>query len=101
MKKALVPMAILAGGLLAGAQLVGAYSAAAESGRIGFHGAIVEPACPASENGLHCPAGRPGSAVVRALDMRMAPHDTEPALLAYALDRDPTQPWRLVEVTYR
>lgn len=96
MKKALVPVI-----MLACTSLVGALPAIADGGRIAFRGAIIEPACPVQEDTVDCPAGRQGAAVVRSLNMRTAQHGAEPALFAYALSRDPRQAWRLVEVTYR
>jgi hypothetical protein len=96
MKKALVPVSLLAGALLAGA-----LPTFAEGGRIGFRGAIVEPSCPAREANLNCPAGRQGDAVIRSLDARLAQRDPRLALFDYALRRDPSRPWRLIEVTNR
>lgn len=95
MKNALVPITLLASMLLA------ALPAIADSGRIDFRGVITEQACPVSEDRLDCPLGRQGAAVIRSLDMRLAPHSAEPALFAYALRRSPSEPWRLIEVTYR
>lgn len=96
MKKALVPVSLFACALLAGA-----LPAIADGGRIAFRGAIVEGPCPVSEGQLDCPPGRQGAAVIRALDVRPAQPGAEPALFAYALRRNPAQPWRLIEVTYR
>ncbi|WP_426285441.1 hypothetical protein [Luteibacter sp. E-22] len=96
MKKALVPASLLAGALL-----VGALPTFAGGGRIGFHGAIVEPSCPIGEGKLDCPAGRQGDAIIRLLDTHQARADARLSLLDYALRRDPSRPWRLVEVTYR
>lgn len=96
MKKALFPASLFAGALL-----VGALPTFADGGRIGFHGAIVEPSCPATESKLDCPAGRQGDASVRSLDARLAQGDPRLALFDYAQRRDPSRSWRLIEVTYR
>ncbi|WP_448098657.1 hypothetical protein [Luteibacter yeojuensis] len=96
MKKALFPASLLAGALL-----VGALPTFADGGRIGFHGAIVESSCPATEGKLDCPAGRQGDAIVRSLDARLAQRDPRLTLFDYALHRDPSRSWRLIEVTYR
>ncbi|MGF6711836.1 hypothetical protein QFZ41_002800 [Luteibacter sp. W1I16] len=96
MKKALVPVSLLASALLAGA-----LPTFADGGRIGFHGAILEPSCPATEDKLDCPAGRQGGAVIRSLDARLAQGDPRLSLFDYAQRRDPSRSWRLIEVTYR
>ncbi|MDQ0009939.1 hypothetical protein J2T07_002129 [Luteibacter jiangsuensis] len=96
MKKALVPASLLAGALL-----VGALPTFAGGGRIGFHGVIVEPSCPVGEGKLDCPAGRRGDAIIRLLDTPLTQADARLSLFDYALHRDPSRSWRLVEVTYR
>jgi type 1 fimbria pilin len=95
MTRALVPVTLFASVLLAGG-----VPAFADGGRIVFTGAIVEPSCPMRDGRLDCPSTQRVNAAVRSLDMRTAPHDVTSALFDYALRRDPTQSWRLIEVTY-
>ena len=87
--------------VVAAASLAGGLPAFADGGRIGFSGAIVEPSCPMRDDGLHCPSVGQGSAVIRSLDMRTAQRQVRVALFDYALRREPSTGWRLIEVTYR
>ena len=96
MLRALVIAGVLSGSLLAGP------APGFTGGRIVFTGSIVEASCPLRQDRLDCPAGHPADAVVRRADTRqlpdMAPHAS---LLDYAVRRDPSRSWNLVEVTYR
>ena len=96
MLRALVSASVLAGSLLAGP------ASGFTSGRIVFTGTIVEASCPLRQDRLDCPAGHPADAVVRRADARqilgVAAHVR---LLDYAVHRDPSRAWGLVEVTYR
>ncbi len=85
---------------LAGALLMGTLPVHPENGRVVFAGSIVEPACPLRDGLLDCPPGRPSTAIVRALDMRSAQRQIHAELFAYALQRDRTAAWRVVDVTY-
>jgi hypothetical protein len=96
MTRALVPLSLVASTLLAGG-----LPAFADGGSIVFTGAIVEPSCPMREGRLDCPSTLQGAAVVRSLDMPRAQRGISAALFAYALRRDPSTAWRLIEVTYR
>lgn len=96
MLRALVTASVLAGSLLAGP------ASSFTSGRIVFTGNIVEASCPLRQDRLDCPAGHPADAVIRHADtgqlLDMAAHAR---LLDYAVRRDPSRSWNLVEVTYR
>ncbi len=96
MLRALVTASVLAGSLLAGP------ASSFTSGRIVFTGNIVEASCPLRQDRLDCPAGHPADAVIRRADtgqlLDMAAHAR---LLDYAVRRDPSRSWNLVEVTYR
>lgn len=86
----------LACSLLAGAPWVHA-----EGGRIVFAGSIVEPGCPLRGGTLDCPPGHRVDAVVRLLDMASARRQIHASLLTYALQRDRSAAWQVVEVSYR
>ncbi len=73
----------------------------AEGGRIVFAGSIFEQGCPLRGGTLDCPPGRQVDAVVRSLDMASARRQIHASLWAYALQRDPSAAWQVVEVTYR
>jgi hypothetical protein len=73
----------------------------AEGGRIVFTGSIVEQGCPLRAGTLDCPPGRQVDAVVRSLDLASAPRQIHASLLAYALQRDRSAAWQVVEITYR
>jgi hypothetical protein len=85
---------------LGGALLVGTLPVHPEDGRVVFAGSIVEPACPLRGGLLDCPPGRPSTAIVRALDVRSAQRQIRAELFAYALQRDPSAAWHVVDVTY-
>jgi type 1 fimbria pilin len=91
----------LAVSCLACALIAGAPSARAESGRIDFAGSIVEQGCPVRGATLDCPPGRRANAIVRPLDVASAQRQIRASLLAYALQRDRSAAWQVVEVTYR
>lgn len=96
MKNRYLAVSCLACCLIAGAPWVHA-----ESGRIVFAGSIIEQGCPLRGSTLDCPPGRRVDAVVRLLDMASARHQIRASLLAYALQRDSSATWQVVEVTYR
>lgn len=86
---------------LACSLIAAAPSILAESGRIVFAGSIIEPGCPLRGTALDCPPGRRVDAVVRSLDIASVRHQIRASLLAYALQRDRSAAWRVVEITYR
>jgi type 1 fimbria pilin len=96
MLRALVSASIIAGSLLGGT------ASGSTGGRIVFTGTIVEASCPLRQDRLDCPAGRPADAIVRHANanqiLGIAAHAR---LLDYAVHRDPSRAWGLVEVTYR
>jgi hypothetical protein len=93
--------ALITAGLLAGSLLAGPASGFT-SGRIVFTGSVVEASCPLRQDRLDCPAGHPAAAVVHRADTRQLQGVAAHArLLDYALRRDPSRTWNLVEVTYR
>lgn len=96
MKNRCLVVSCLACSLIAGAPWVHA-----ESGRIVFAGSIIEQGCPLRGTTLDCPPGRRVDAVVRQLDMPSARRQIRASLLAYALQRDSSVAWQVVEVTYR
>lgn len=96
MKNSRLTVSCLACALLGGAPWVHA-----ESGRIDFVGSIVEQACPLRDGSLDCPPGHRPDAVVRSLDMTSARRQIRAALFAYALQRNRSATWQVVDVTYR
>jgi type 1 fimbria pilin len=96
MKTAIAASAVLAAGLWATA-----LPTHAQGGRIGFAGSIVERTCVMRAGKPDCPADRPTSVTVRHLPAATALAATGSTLLDYALRRQPTQRWALVEVSYR
>jgi type 1 fimbria pilin len=95
MTRALVPVALFASVVLAGG-----VPAFADGGRIVFTGSIVESSCPMRDGQLDCPSTQRVNAAVRSLDMQTAQRSVTASLFNYALQRDPAQAWRLIEVTY-
>lgn len=96
MLRALVTAGVLAGSLIAGP------ASSFTSGRIAFTGSIVEASCPLRQDRLDCPTGHPADAVVSRADSRQLLGIAARArLLDYAVRRDPSRSWNLVEVTYR
>ncbi|HXO99843.1 MAG TPA: hypothetical protein VN813_05040 [Luteibacter sp.] len=91
----------LAVSCLACALIAGAPWVRAEGGRIVFIGSIIEQGCPLRDGTLDCPPGRRVDAVVRPLDMASARRQIHASLWAYALQRDRSAAWQVVEVTYR
>jgi hypothetical protein len=91
----------LAASCLACALLGAAPWARAESGRIVVIGAIVEPGCPLEKGALDCAPGRRVDAVVHPLDMASARSRIHAELFAYALQRDRSATWEVIDVTYR
>lgn len=73
----------------------------AEGGRIVFTGDIVEPGCPLRDGTLDCPPGRPGFAAVRPLDIASARRQIRAELFDYALQRDRTAAWQVIDIIYR
>jgi len=96
MKNRCLVVSCLACSLMAGAPWVHA-----ESGRIVFAGSIIEQGCPLQDGTLDCPPGHRVDAIVRPLDMASARRQIRASLLAYALQRDLSAAWQVVEVTYR
>lgn len=96
MKHPCLTASCLACALLGGAPWVGA-----ESGHIVFAGAIVEPGCPLGKEFLDCVPGRRAEAIVRPLDMASARSRIHAELFAYALQRDRSAIWEVVDITYR
>lgn len=86
---------------LAACLLGSALPAHAQTGRIGFAGRIVEPTCAMRTDRPDCPAERPAAITVRTLHARTALAAVRSALLDYAMRREPTQRWELIEVSYR
>jgi type 1 fimbria pilin len=85
---------------LAGALLASTAPVHPEDGRVVFAGSIVEPACSLREGKVDCPPGRQADAAVRPLDMASARRDIRAELFAYALQRDPSATWQVVDVVY-
>lgn len=94
MNRALAIVALL-GGIVAIAP-----AAEADSGRIAFHGAIVEPACAVRDMRLDCPRSREAAAQVATFDGTSAAGRLHSELFDYARARDPDRTWRLLEVTW-
>ena len=86
---------------LACAFVTGAPPLYAEDGRIVFTGDIVEPVCPLRDGALHCPPGRQAFAAIRPLDIASARQQIRAELFDYALQRDRTAAWQVVDITYR
>jgi hypothetical protein len=91
----------LAVSCLACCLIAGAPWVHAEGGRIVFAGSIIEQGCPVRGDTLDCPPGRRVDAVVRSLDMTSARRQIRASLLAYALQRDRSAAWQVVDITYR
>jgi hypothetical protein len=91
----------LAVSCLACSLIAGIHGVHAEGGRIVFAGSIIEPGCLLRGGTLDCPPGRRVDAVVRTLDMASARRQIRASLFAYALQRDRSAAWQVVEVTYR
>lgn len=91
----------LTAGCLACALFAGSLPARAESGHIVFAGSIIEPGCLMRDNTLDCPPGHLVDAVVHPLDMASARRQIHAELFTYALQRDRSATWQVVDITYR
>ncbi|HVI54572.1 MAG TPA: hypothetical protein VM621_05910 [Luteibacter sp.] len=81
--------------------LASAQFARAETGRIDFAGSIAEPGCPLRDGAFDCGPERYATAVVEALDLASAQRRIPVELFAYALQRDRSAGWQVLDVTYR
>lgn len=96
MKHPRLVAAVLACSLLSGAPFVHG-----ESGRIDFSGSIVAPGCSLRDGTFDCPPGTQVNAVVRPLELAYAQDQIHATLFAYALQRDRTVRWQVVDISYR